>query len=329
MSRRWPVHPTPYPGEALSSWVNRLANALAVPLAVLLRDEFGIPRIATRKYHLDFNPPEHVIVALAEKTGQELSVVRGLTARGYVPSLLDTLDVTPYGVARYTQELSVLLPTGHRPLRHPTVLPWYSLRRFRQPRGCRDCMTDAAEPYLRLHWRFAWTLSCPIHKCILEPVASHVPGVGITEVKWTYTGRLTQVDPSQLQEMDAITLQAIVDGVCHLPWGTVAGGLWIRLLRTVLDELSIGDTHAGPYRQILKERWSSVGLGYGQYLREWRPYERLNQKYQEVFMLMAAKALTGAFEQPAMQHRFMEMAQSYQGTGGKVDHEWAITQMNV
>ena len=329
MSRRWPFHPPPYPGEALSSWVNRLANALAVPPADLLLDEFGIPHKATKGYHLDFNPPEHVVIAFAEKTGQEFSVVRGLTALGYVPSLLDTLDATLYGVAHYTHDMSFLLPAGHRPVRHPYLLPWYSLRRFRQPRGCRDCLADAAEPYLRLHWRFAWTVSCPIHKCFLEPVVIRVPVVGKTEVNWAHADRRAQVVPSQLQMMDAITLQAIVDGMCHLPWGTVAGGLWVRLLRTVLDELGIGATHGGTYRQALKERWSSVGLGYGHYLQEWRPYERINQKYQEVFMLMAARAFADAFEQPVMQHRLMEMARSYQETTGGVDHEWAITQMNA
>jgi len=76
-----------------------------------------------------------------------------------------------------------------------------------------------------------------------------------------------------------------------------------------LDEVGVGIAHAGPYRQTLKELWSSVGLGYGHYLREWRPYERVNQRYQEIFMRIAAKGFTDAFEQPAMRRRIMEMAQ--------------------
>jgi len=116
--------------------------------------------------------------------------------------------------------------------------------------------------------------------------------------------------------MDALTLQAITSGICHLPWGKITGALWIRLLRTVLDELGVGAAHAGNYHQTLKDLWRSVGLGYGHYLREWRSYERINQKYQEIFMRMAAKAFADAFEQPAMRHRIIEMAQSYQETTG-------------
>jgi len=316
MSGRWPLHPPPHPGEALSSWVNRIAHALAVPSAVLLVNESSIPYETSNRYHLDFDPPEPVILILAEKTGQDFAVVRNLTVRGYVPSLLDTLDAARDGMADYTHALALLLPMDHRPVRHPHVLPWYSFHRFRQPRGCRDCLAETTVPYLRLHWRFSWTLSCPIHKRILEPLFIRVPVMGETEVIWLEADTSTRVVPSQLLKMDAITLQAITSGTCHLPWGSVPGALWIRLLRTVLDELGVGSTHAGNYHQTLKDLWGSVGRGYGHYLREWGPYERINQKYQETFMLMAAKAFADAFAQASMRHRIMEMARSYQETAG-------------
>jgi len=313
MSRRWPFHPPPYPGEALSSWVNRLAHALAIPPAVLLLNVSGIPDKSTNRYHLDFDPPEHVISTLAEKTGQEFAAVRRLTTRGYVPTLLDTLDADRDGVAKYTNQLAFLLPLDHRPVRHPYVLPWYSFRRFHRPRGCRHCLAESAEPYLRLHWRFGWTLSCPIHKRALEPLCIRAPAVGKTEVIWLEADMSMHVVPPQLLMMDAITLDAITGGICRLPWGYITGALWIRLLRTVLDELGVGATHAGTYRQTLKDLWTSVGRGYDHYLREWRPYERINQTYQEYFMLMAAKVFADAFEQPAMQHRILEMARSDMG----------------
>jgi hypothetical protein len=150
---------------------------------------------------------------------------------------------------------------------------------------------------------------------MLEPLAIRVPVAGATQITWFPEEEdevHTRVVPSSLLRLDAITQQAITGGTCDLPWGKLPGALWIRLLRTVLDELGVGTTYAGDYRETLREIWSSVGLGYGHYLREWRSYERIEQKYQEFFMLMAAKVFTDAFERPAMRQRILEMAQSYQ-----------------
>jgi hypothetical protein len=311
MSGRWPLHPPPYPGEALSSWLTRIARALAIPPALLLRHNAAIHQKTATGYHLDFDPPEPMIRSLAESTGQEFNAVCRLTARGYVPSMLDSLDATPNSVAKYTHGLAILLPIGHRPARHPPVLPWYSSRRFRQPHGCRNCLAEATEPYLRLHWRFPWMLTCPLHQRRLEPFALQIPAARTTQASWVHHESHTAVAPSPLLRLDAITHQAITGGICVLPCGKVPGALWLRLLRTVLDELAVGIANAGRCGQTLKMMWSGVGHGYGYYLLPWRPYEHLDQKYQELFMLMAAKAFTDAFEQPALRHRLMVMAQSY------------------
>lgn len=312
MSRRWPLHPPPYPGEALSSWVKRIARALDVPPAVLLY-ESGTPRTESTQFHLDFNPPEYLLDFLAERTGQANSDVRRLTARGYVPSLLDTLDKVPHGMAAYTRGLTVLLPMRHRPDRHEFVVPWHRYRRFRQPRGCPDCLEQAVEPYLRLHWRFSWMLSCPLHRRMLEPLRIEVPAAALTQVTWPWleADAYKDITPQQLLAVDAITLQAIAGDACRLPWGNVPAAFWMRLLRTVLDELGVGTVHAGDHHQPIREVWDRAGLGYSHYLREWRPYESLKQKYQEMFMLMASQVFADAFEQPVMLDRIREMARTY------------------
>ncbi len=304
MPRRWPLHPPPFPGEALSSWVTRLARALAISPAVLLWHNAGIHLKTAADYHLDFDPPEHMLLSLAEGTGQSLDAILRLTARGYVPSLLDRLDAIPTGIAQYTHGLAFLLPIDRRPAHRPPVAPWYSLRRFRQPHGCPNCLAEDAEPYLRLHWRFPWMLTCPIHKRLLHPVT-----IQTTPLTWVYGPAYIPDALSPLPGFDAITHQAITAGSCELPCGKVPGALWLRLLRTVLDELAVGIAGASMYGETLKRLWSSVGRAYGSYLLPWRPYERLEQKYQQLFMLMAAKAFTEAFEQPHMRHRIMQMAQ--------------------
>src|SRR5262249_23554522 len=151
---------------------------------------------------------------------------------------MDTLDIPLHGITQYTHALAFLLPQGHRPVRHPFVLPWYLRRRFYQPRGCRDCLAEAAEPYLRLHWRFAWMLTCPAHKRMLEPFCLRIPAAGTTQVAWI-DEKAEHIDPSPLLMLDTITLQAITSGSCELPCGKIPGALWIRLLRTVLDELGV------------------------------------------------------------------------------------------
>jgi len=292
--------------------VNRIAHALAVPPAALVRNEADPLHKPSTGYLLDFDPPEHVLLSLAEGTGQPVDAVRRLTARGYVPSLLDTLEVTQHGVAQYTHALALLLPLDCRWDRHPYVLPWYSLRRFRQTHGCRDCLAEGAEFYLRLHWRFAWMVTCPMHQRMLQPFVIYRHAKRAAQVAWGYKETHMPVPLSHLSMLDTITLQAITHGSCDLPFGTISATLWIRLLRTVLDELGVGLGNAGACRGKLEELWKSVGRAYGYYLQEWRPYERLYPKYQQMFMAMAAKAFADAFEQPAMQHRIMDMARSCQ-----------------
>jgi hypothetical protein len=310
MSSRWPLHPPPYPGEALSSWVNRIAHTLDVPPAALLRLAAPSQMTATG-YHLDFDPPEEVLLSLAEGTGQPVGAVSRLTARGYVPSLLDTLEATEHGLARYTHGLAVLLPPGHQRERHPHILSWYSLHRFRQTHGCPDCLAETPEPYVRLHWRLAWMVTCPTHRHRLQPFTIH-RSRGTAQVAWGFKEPHIPIPLVPLFMLDAITLQAITGGRCILPCGTVPGRLWIRLLRTVLDELGVGIDNTGPSRDRLRDLWRSVGRDYDPYLRKWRPYEHLYPKYQEMFLAMAGKAFSDAFAQPDARRRFMGMAQAYE-----------------
>lgn len=314
-SRRWPLHPPPYPGEALSSWVHRLAQALDTLPVALMQNQIDPLTKPSLGYRLDFDPPEHVLFSLAEGTGQPVDAVRRMTARGYVPSLLNTLETSiaaiRYSLPLYLNESAFLLPSNdHRDwhsYRYRHVLPWYCLQRFWQPHGCPDCLAEAPEPYLRLHWRFAWMVTCPMHHCMLRPFVIHRPAQGTPQVAWARKEMYMHLVSFRLFMLDAVTLQAVTQGSCDLPFGTIPAAVWIRLLRTVLDELGVGVDNAGTFRDQLTELWKSVEKG-GPYLREWRPYERLYPKYQQMFMAMAANAFSDAFEQPSMQRRILEMA---------------------
>ena len=84
-TRRWPLHPPPGPGEALTSWLARLAGLYGMTSGYLLRHSLGEASALLddpRAADLDFDPPAGILQALAERTGTDLGVVRQTTIAG-------------------------------------------------------------------------------------------------------------------------------------------------------------------------------------------------------------------------------------------------------
>ncbi|MBV9857734.1 MAG: TniQ family protein [Streptosporangiaceae bacterium] len=96
--RRWPLHPPPSPGEALSSWVARLASPYGMTPGYLLSHCLGGASALLddpQADDLDFDPPAGILQALAEQTGTDFGAVRLTTIAGWVPWLADTLEWSP------------------------------------------------------------------------------------------------------------------------------------------------------------------------------------------------------------------------------------------
>ena len=95
--QRWPVHPRPHRGEALTSWLGRLASIYCLSVPQLLEHNLG-PASAllndARAEDLDWDPPLALLEALAERTGTEPGELRLMTVGGWVPWLADTLDAS-------------------------------------------------------------------------------------------------------------------------------------------------------------------------------------------------------------------------------------------
>ena len=161
---RWPLHPAPKEGEALSSWLNRVAVCYQMDMFDLLEHDLGHDQIDD----LDTAPPVALLTALSRRSGIELDQLRCMSFAGWVPWLLDSLDDrVPSALETYAFQFSVMLPKRNRKTRSVTSwrawLPSQPIRR-----ACPLCLSDSANQAVLLAWKLPLMLSCPLHGCWLE-----------------------------------------------------------------------------------------------------------------------------------------------------------------
>lgn len=290
--RCWPLHPRPGPLEALSSWLGRLAELYEMPVHDLLTRNLGLVDLAL-PVDLDLDPPMAMLAALAEKTGVELPRLRSMTLAGWVPWLFDMLPV-PVQDAQpvfdtYVRDNSVLFARKagtHHVLRFkpgwagPWLLPY--------PAALRACPVCAADPDcgIALVWRLALMSSCVEHDCRLRDVS---------EVRASLVlDRETRLEPLEAPRaaLDRYTHQALTTGRVDLPGRTVHAGVWFRLLRSLLDEVSLAVSTQGAHgRAVLQQIWQAAGHPERAGLNVWRPHEQMRAEVREAMLDAAATAL--------------------------------------
>ncbi|WP_322755570.1 TniQ family protein [Frankia sp. Cas3] len=223
--------------------------------------------------------------------------MRLMTMAGWVPWLTDTLDV---GDARqavfdtYIRQDSVLLAPGEAG-RNETGRgrswkgPWHPARLLR--RACPLCATDPQRG-TGLMWQLPIITGCGEHACQLEPEPDvMMAALGLAPL----TPR--PVDPL-VAELDRLTHEGLATGAVTLPGRTVHVGVWFRLLRTLLDELSMAPSQVGVRSRATLERvWQATGRPVRAGLRVWRPYEQLDWPLQEAMLHAAAVTLCLAADQ--------------------------------
>lgn len=294
--QRWPLHPPPAPGESLTSWLGRLAALYGMPASHLLRHHLGdasalLDRPAAGD--LDFDPPAEILEALAGRTGIDLGVVRMTTIAGWVPWLADTLE--PYdgqeAFDSYVRQDSVLLAPGEAGRNTvPHWVPWIRAheREWRtEARACPDCMASGS-PGAGLIAALPVMTTCGEHGLRLQ-----------TEV----AVRLAALDPDPDPEppppvpepviaMDRLTWEGVTAGRVTLPGRAVHIGVWLRLLRTLLDEVSMAASQVSARSATTFAKvWAATGLPPRGGLTVWRPYERLDLPLQQAMLEAAAAAL--------------------------------------
>jgi hypothetical protein len=140
--RRWPLHPRPLAGEALSSWLTRIADVYDLGIDELLRYNLGTVCVDPGRdlAGLDVDPPAMVLDVLAERTGVPTRQLARMAVIGWIPWLLDTLEHHLDAYATYVRQDCVLLAPGEAPPRSPARWrPWLAREPMR--RGCPQCMS--------------------------------------------------------------------------------------------------------------------------------------------------------------------------------------------
>lgn len=264
---RWPLHPAPLEGEALSSWVRRIAECYDLSVPDLL--DCGLGPGSAAVLQLDLNPTSAVIGLLARRTGVEPERLNRMSLAGWTPWLLDTIEPDATAFETYVHQFSVLLPPGKRPRRTvPGWLAWIPARPLQ--RACPQCLADPRRQGLLLIWQLPLLLSCPEHGCLLETCMGF-PGLYL---EWTSGYTSPRPASERIRAMDHRTHQALTTGHVRLPRRSVHAAIWFRLLRTLVDELSIPISRLGSHASDLRLIWEKSGYPLRAGQSKWCPFER-------------------------------------------------------
>ena len=278
LPRRWPLHPAPLEGEALSSWLYRIACCYRMDLQELLLHDLDHQPL----HDLDIDPPRALLDALHLRSGFDLDQLRGMSLAGLTPWLLDSLDPDPGAYDTYVYQLSVLLPP--RKPRGRSIPSWRAwLPKQAIHRACPLCLQEPDKHVLLLMWHLPLALSCPQHACWLEPHRGK-PGEGF---HWEADDIRPRPASASIVLMDRRTWQALTHGHVDLPRRRVHAGVWFRLLRTVLEELNTPLSRYPAQARGIRSIWERCGYPVRAGLGIWRPYETLDLPAQ-LWMLEAA-----------------------------------------
>lgn len=280
--QRWPLHPTPVEGEALSSWLHRIARCYRMDVPGLLQHDLGHDGASD----LDGTPPAALQEVLARRSGLSLDQLRGMSLAGWMPWLADRLDPDPSAFDTYVHQFSVLLPLQQRPTR--TVPEWRAwLPRQAIHRACPQCLAEAKNYAGLLMWQLPLLLSCPRHGCWLESYW----GVAGDYCQWETQDLLPRQASEAIAQMDRRTWQALKTGQVALPRRRVHAGVWLRLLRTVLDELNTPLSYCPSQARDIRKIWASCGFPVRAGLSYWNCYEALALPVQLQMLEVAATAM--------------------------------------
>lgn len=145
-TRQLPLYVEPAAGEALVSWLQRLATRLGVSMGVLVGEGFGLHAEAGGSQWWR-RPRPWTLKRISDVTGVPLGRLRGMTLEQCAPVYRDDESSERFSQRRFT-----------------TRAP--ESRSFRFV-ACLECFRTDAIPYLRLPWTLGWLAICTRHHTIM------------------------------------------------------------------------------------------------------------------------------------------------------------------
>ena len=292
---RWPLHPAPIDGEALSSWLLRIALDYNLNVAELI--EHGLGHDPSIETELDIDPPASLLVLVAERTGVPPSEIREMCFAGFTPWLFDNVQPDGSDFDTYVRQFSVLLRPETRSKRQ--VRRWQAWGSAEPiERACAGCLADRERRGRQLFWRLPLTLSCPEHGLILQQCS----GSRGNHFIWPDPNEEPIPASDPVLAMDRRTEQARSDGHVDLPAHRVHAGVWFRLLRGIVDEVSTPITYWGTRASDLRRIYESCEHPVRAEQTGWRPYEEFPWSVQAQLLKAAAHAI-GLVEDGTVQGR--------------------------
>jgi hypothetical protein len=248
--------------------------------------EHGLGQDPKIERDLDLDPPLGLLHTLEQRTGITTERAAQMRLAGWTPWLLDSLQPRADAFETYVRQFSVLLKPGRRSKRRAgDWTAWLSADRTR--RSCPRCVSEPDRQGLRLMWQLPLALSCPEHGVMLEPFIGF-PGEYFA---WTREDEVPRTASEAILAMDRRTEQALTAGHVELPDRDVHAGVWFRLLRTLLDEVSTPVTCWGSRAADLALIWNQCGHPICAGATIWRPYESFPAPIQAQLLAAAAHAI--------------------------------------
>jgi hypothetical protein len=275
----------------MSSWLERLARLYGMHVNDLLGPDLGV--WARPVDLVDYDPPPEIFALLAVRTGVGEGQLRAMTLAGWAPWLFDIYPAMQRDAAEvfhtYVRGNSVLLDprAASRPsaLRRSWRGPWLSTDPLN--RTCPRCTAETGQRALL--WELPLTVGCTEHGCRLESASDALR----TAIDPKDHNLEPIPIPEPLATLENYTHQALTTGTVQLPGRPVHAGVWFRLLRSLLDELSLALTTMNQSaRRTLEQVWATAGLRARAGISVWRPYEHLPWDTQEKLLMAAAVAVT-------------------------------------
>lgn len=284
---RWPLHPHPISEDSLLSWLGRVARCYDFTLDDLLIHDLGFHG---RPDDLNIHAPRNLLKLLSERSGLSEENIQALTLSSWAPLLFDPFCSDENYFESYVHHYSLLLPLNIRKKFKPKQAwkPWITGETIMFLSACPICITDDPAGAIRLPWYLPLMLSCPIHQCLLRQCRIYQGEF----IGWLIENEPVVSSPPIIKKMDQRTWSALTTSQVVLPRRTVHGGVWLRLLRTLLDELHIPASSArSSHAKDIASIWQSLNLEprAGQLL--WRPYETLSFEKQQQTLMAAAVAI--------------------------------------